>query len=385
MLRPRQPPPVPPARRCIARRPPLVVPERRGYARPVPTADPQLTKPRELRTVLVTGGAGFIGSTFVHQLLAEDPAARVVTLDALTYAGSKANLAGVPGDRHTFVHGDVCDTKLLVDLLRAHRPDTVVHFAAETHVDRSIAAPAGFVRTNLVGMASLLEATQRVWLDEEKLARDVRLHNVGTDEVYGDLPHGAPPPAEGAPYAPSNPYSASKAGADHLLLAAGRTYGLPVSLHLGANTYGPRQYPEKLVPLFVQNALSGRTLPLYGDGRQVRDWLYVDDHVAAILAIVRRGAAGQVWHVGGGLQVENRDLVAQICGELDREDPAHAPHAVLIRAVTDRRGHDRRYALDFGKITRALGWTPTTSLEEGLRTTVAWYAGRRAAATLAPA
>lgn len=380
----RAPAPRPPViHRCIARKP-LVLNERRGYARPVPTPAPVLTTPRGLRTVLVTGGAGFIGSAFVHALLAEEPDARVVTLDALTYAGSKANLAGVPEARHTFVHGDVCDTRLLVELLRTHRPDTIVHFAAETHVDRSIAAPAPFVRTNLLGMASLVEAAQRVWLDEERLQRDVRLHNVGTDEVYGDLAPESPPPAEGAPYAPSNPYSASKAGADHLLLAAHRTYGLPVSLHLGANTYGPRQYPEKLIPLFVQNALTGRPLPLYGDGRQVRDWLYVEDHVAAILAIVRRGAAGHVWHVGGGLQVENRDLVDQLCAALDAVDRKHAPHRSLILPVVDRRGHDRRYALDFTKITTALGWSPATPLEEGLRTTVAWYAGRRSPALAAP-
>lgn len=339
---------------------------------------PALTTPRALRTVLVTGGAGFIGSGFVQHLLGEEPEARVVTLDALTYAGSKANLVGVPADRHTFVQGDVCDTPLLVALLRAHRPDTVVHFAAETHVDRAIDAPAAFVRTNLLGMASLLEATQRVWLDEERLARDVRLHNVGTDEVYGDLAPDAPPPKEGAAYAPSNPYSASKAGADHLLFAAARTYGLPVSLHLGANTYGPRQYPEKLIPLFVQNALAGRPLPLYGDGRQVRDWLHVDDHVAAVLAIVRRGAAGEVWHVGGGVQMENRALVGRLCAALDALAPARAPHAALLRAVADRRGHDRRYALDAEKIATHLDWAPTVPFESGLRATIAWYAGRPA-------
>lgn len=343
------------------------------------TGSPVLSAPRPVRVLLVTGGAGFIGSAFVHRALREDPGTRVVTLDLLTYAGAKANLAGAPADRHTFVHGDVCDTRLVVELLRAHRPDTVVHFAAETHVDRSIAEPAAFLRTNVLGMASLLEATQRVWLDEERLDRDVRLHAVGTDEVYGDLAPGAPPAVEGAPYAPSNPYSASKAASDHLLFAAARTYGLPVSLHLGANTYGPRQYPEKLIPLFVQNALAGRALPLYGDGRQIRDWLHVEDHAAAALLVARRSAPGQVWHVGGGAQIENRDLVARLCAELDRVAPAGAPHARLVRTVADRLGHDRRYALDHGKLATHLGWAPTVDLAEGLRRTVEWYAARREA------
>jgi dTDP-glucose 4,6-dehydratase len=329
---------------------------------------------RVLQNVLVTGGAGFIGSHFVRDLLAEDPAVRIVTLDALTYAGSRANLHGVPADRHTFVVGDIGDTALGAALLRAHSIDTVVHFAAESHVDRAIAEPAAFLRTNLLGTASLLEAAQRVWLDEERGARDVRFHHVGTDEVYGSLSPTAAPVREGAPYAPSNPYSASKAGADHLVMAAARTYGLPITHHIASNTYGPNQYPEKLIPLFLQNALAGRALPLYGDGRQVRDWLYVSDHVAAIRAILRESPTGESWHVGGGLQVENRDLAQRLCALLDTLRPARAPHAALIRAVADRLGHDRRYALDSAKIAERLGWRPRVGLDEGLRVTLGWYA-----------
>jgi len=319
-----------------------------------------------MRSVLVTGGAGFIGASFVHHILARRPDVAVVTLDALTYAGSRANLPLDP--RHTFVHGDICDTALVRRLLEAHRIDTVAHFAAETHVDRSLLSPDAFLRTNVLGTAALLEAARQVWAGD----RGCRFHQVSTDEVYGDLTPDAPESREGDPYRPSSPYAASKASADHLAWAWRRSHRLPVSSHLAANTYGPRQFPEKLLPLFVLRALRGEPLPVYGDGLQIRDWLHVDDHCAAVLAILE-GPEGRAWNVSGGVQVRNLDLIHHLCETLDALRPSSQPHARLITHVADRPGHDRRYAVDASALRAELGWSPSRDWRAGVAETVRWY------------
>lgn len=324
-----------------------------------------------MRRVLVTGGAGFIGASFTHHLLAERPGVRVVTLDALTYAGSTASLPDHPS--HTFVHGDICDAPLVTALVRDERIDTIVHFAAETHVDRSLLSPGAFLQTNLIGTATLLDAARGAWQDDPvALDGAPRFHQVSTDEVYGDLSPSAPASVEGDAYHPSSPYAASKAGADHLVWAWRRSYGLPVSSHLAANTYGPRQFPEKLIPFFVLRALRGEPLPVYGDGLQIRDWLHVDDHCAAILAIVE-GPEGRRWNVSAGLQVTNLALIHHLCATLDALRPAGAPHARLITHVDDRAGHDRRYAVDASALRAELGWAPRRGWRDGVAQTVRWY------------
>lgn len=333
---------------------------------------------RRLRSVLVTGGAGFIGSAVVRHLLRHRDAPAVITLDALTYAGSRDHLVDLPhAERHTFVHADVNDRAVVQDLLRQHRVDTILHLAAESHVDRSIDGPDAFLRTNLAGTQAMLEAARTVWLDEGARPEDgVRFHQVSTDEVYGDLAAEAPPSVEGDPYRPSSPYSASKAGADHLVRAWARTYGLPVSISLGSNTYGPRQYPEKLIPVVVRRALAGAPIPIYGDGRQVRDWLHVDDHAAGIVAVATAGATGRSYNLGGANPRVNLELARRICGVLDRSHPAGAPHDRLLTFVDDRPGHDRRYALDISRAGAELGWSPRVDFEAGLAATVAWFAAR---------
>jgi dTDP-glucose 4,6-dehydratase len=326
-----------------------------------------------MKNVLVTGGAGFIGSNFVRSLLAVRPDLHVITLDALTYAGSLENLRGLPcEDRHTFVQGDICDRELVEGLLRQHGIDTLVHFAAESHVDRSILGPAPFVQTNLVGTFSLLEVARHVWGDDRGFAGR-RFHHVSTDEVYGALGPDEPAFRETTPYGPRSPYSASKAGSDHLARAYFHTYGLPVTITNCSNNYGPYQFPEKLIPLMVLNALQGRPLPVYGDGQQVRDWLYVEDHCEAILCTLEVGQAGVTYNIGGGNQTCNLDLVRQICALLDERRPDGAPHERLITHVPDRPGHDLRYAMDSSRIQSELGWAPRHSLAEGLRLTVDWY------------
>jgi dTDP-glucose 4,6-dehydratase len=327
-------------------------------------------------TVLLTGGAGFIGSCFVRLLLERDPGVRVVNLDALTYAGSLANLTDLPDPgRHVFVHGDVCDGALVADLLRRHDVGTIVHFAAESHVDRSISGPAPFLRTNVIGTLTLLEAARAAWIDDGRTPEDRRFHHVSTDEVFGSLEPGDPPCDEAAAYDPSSPYAASKAASDHLVRAYARTYGLPVTITNSSNNYGPRQFPEKLVPLVILNAVAGRALPVYGEGAQARDWIYVTDHCEAVLEVLRRGRPGATYHVGGGNQPTNLEVVRRVCAILDERlpDSPHAPHANLIRFVEDRPGHDRRYALDASRVRHELGWRPTHSLESGLRATVEWY------------
>ena len=327
--------------------------------------------------VLVTGGAGFIGSNFVRHLLAARADVRVITYDLLTYAGSRENLRDLPAPgRHVFVQGDVCDRAAVDRVLAEHAIDTIVHLAAESHVDRSIVAPDAFIRTNVTGTFTLLEAARAAWRGPAGLRPDVRFHHVSTDEVYGALAPDDPPVAEGAAYAPRSPYAASKAASDHLVRAYATTYGLPVTVSSCSNNYGPYQFPEKLVPLVIVSGALGKPLPVYGDGRQIRDWLHVEDHCAAILAILERGRAGETYHVGGGNQPTNLEVVEALCALLDARYPAaaHAPHRSLITFVADRPGHDRRYDLDCTRIQAELGWRPRHGLADGLAATVAWYA-----------
>jgi dTDP-glucose 4,6-dehydratase len=327
--------------------------------------------------LLITGGAGFIGANFVRHVLNADPAARITNLDALTYAGSLENLRDLPDEtRHTFVHGSITDRELVTNLLRDTDITHIVHFAAESHVDRSILGPAVFVETNILGTFTLLEAARTVWLGEKKLdPADVRFHHVSTDEVFGSLSADDPAFAETTPYSPRSPYSASKASSDHLVRAYGHTYGLPATISNCSNNYGPYQFPEKLIPLITLNAMSGKPLPVYGDGRQIRDWLYVGDHCEAIWEIVKRGLPGETYNIGGNNQPTNIEIVTTICGLLDEFLPAspNVPHTGLIRHVTDRPGHDRRYAMNIRKIERELGWRPRYALADGLRATVRWY------------
>ncbi|MFN9775353.1 MAG: dTDP-glucose 4,6-dehydratase [Burkholderiales bacterium] len=328
-----------------------------------------------MATIIVTGAAGFIGSNFVHQWIAEESDS-VVSLDALTYAGNLANLAPVDADpRHRFVHGDICDEALVARLFAEHRPRAIVHFAAESHVDRSIHGPAEFVRTNVTGTFSLLQAALAHWRGLEGAERDAfRFLHVSTDEVYGSLSPTDPPFAETKAYEPNSPYSASKAASDHLVRAWHHTYGMPVLTTNCSNNYGPYQFPEKLIPLVIHNALAGRPLPIYGDGSNVRDWLYVGDHCSAIRAVLRGGETGRVYNVGGWNEKTNHEVVHTICDLLDemRPDPA-GPHRRLITYVKDRPGHDRRYAIDARRIAEAVGWRPARTFETGIRETVRWY------------
>ena len=329
-----------------------------------------------LKNILVTGGAGFIGSNFVRYVLQTRPEARVVNLDLLTYSGSLENLKDLPNEgQHVFVQGDICDSELVKGLLREYKIDTLVHFAAETHVDRSISDPASFIRTNVIGTFTLLEATRRAWLMDRLPMDGVRFHHVSTDEVYGTLAAGEAAWTEDRPYSPNSPYAASKAAADHLVRAYGHTYGLPYTLTNCTNNYGPYQFPEKLIPLVILNALEGKTLPLYGDGQQVRDWLHVEDHCEAIALVLEKAQPGSSYNIGGGNQPANLSIVQTICDILDEllPDSPHRPHRKLITFVKDRPGHDRRYAMDIGKIQRELGWQPRHTMEKGLLETVSWY------------
>jgi dTDP-glucose 4,6-dehydratase len=327
--------------------------------------------------LLVTGGAGFIGSNFIRYILQNHPQVLLVNLDCLTYAGSLENLKDLPHpDRHVFVQGDICSQELVEDLLRSHRINAIVHFAAESHVDRSILGPGDFMRTNIQGTFCLLEAARKVWLQEQKAADgQVRFHHISTDEVFGSLLPEAPAFNEHTPYAPNSPYAASKASSDHLVRAYWHTYGLPGTLTNSSNNYGPRQFPEKLIPLVILNALQGKALPIYGDGKQVRDWLYVDDHCQAIWQVLQESRSGECYNVGGNNQPANLEIVDAVCAILDELQPGSAfkPHATLKVPVADRPGHDRRYAMDIAKINRELGWQPAHSLQEGLGKTVRWY------------
>ena len=326
--------------------------------------------------ILVTGGAGFIGSNFVLAWIA-DRGTPVVNLDKLTYAGNPANLAALRDDaRHIFVHGDILDSARVRELLNTHRPRAIVHLAAESHVDRSIHGPADFIDTNVVGTFRLLEETRAYWqaLPPGEKARFRFLH-VSTDEVYGSLGAQDPAFSETTRYAPNSPYSASKAAADHLVRAYCHTYGLPALITNCSNNYGPRQFPEKLIPLMTLNALAGKPLPVYGDGLNVRDWLYVEDHCRAIVRVLDAGRVGATYNIGGLCEMTNLDVVKTVCGILDelRPDSRFAPHAGLISYVKDRPGHDRRYAIDSAKIARELGWRPAESFHTGIRKTIKWY------------
>ncbi len=326
--------------------------------------------------ILVTGGAGFIGANFVLDWLAgsQEP---VVNLDKLTYAGNAENLSSLAGDaRHIFVHGDIGDTALVAKLLAEHQPRAVVNFAAESHVDRSIHGPEDFIQTNVVGTLRLLEAVRHHWLTLDDLGRDAfRFLHVSTDEVYGSLAPEAPAFTEEHVYEPNSPYSASKAASDHLVRAWHHTYGLPVLTTNCSNNYGPHHFPEKLIPLMIVNALAGKPLPIYGDGMQVRDWLYVKDHCSAIRRVLAAGEVGETYNVGGWNEKPNLDIVHTVCGLLDELRPRAdgQSYSTQITYVKDRPGHDRRYAIDARKIERELGWKPAETFETGIRKTVQWY------------
>jgi len=330
-----------------------------------------------VKNVLITGGAGFIGSNFVRFLLDKEPEVHIVNLDALTYAGSLENLQELHDPaRHTFVQGNIRDGSLMESLLRKHAIDTIVHFAAESHVDRSILGPAPFVETNIVGTFILLEAARKVWAENEAFdPEQVRFHHISTDEVYGSLEPGEPAFTEWTPYAPNSPYAASKAASDHLVRAHGHTYKLPITITNCSNNYGPYQFPEKLIPLMILNALRGESLPIYGDGGQIRDWLYVVDHCEAIWHVLQAGQVSETYNIGGGNQPTNLEVVQLLCKILDEEllDSNHSPHADLITFIKDRPGHDRRYAMDSNKLETELGWRPAEDLESGLLKTVRWY------------
>jgi dTDP-glucose 4,6-dehydratase len=331
--------------------------------------------------ILVTGGAGFIGSNFVLDWLGQSDEP-VVNLDKLSYAGNLDNLSPIAGSpRHHFVRGDIADMELVSRLLARHQPRAVVNFAAESHVDRSIEGPEEFIQTNIVGSFRLLQAVRSHWegLGKESRAAFRFLH-VSTDEVYGSLESSAPPFRETTRYEPNSPYSASKAASDHLVRAYHHTYGLPVLTTNCSNNYGPRHFPEKLIPLVIHNALAGKALPIYGDGRQVRDWLYVTDHCAAIRRVLEDGRIGETYNIGGGNEKTNLEVVEVLCATLDELSPRHAggSYRELVTHVKDRPGHDRRYAIDASKIARELDWRPTETFESGIRKTVRWYLDHQA-------
>jgi len=336
------------------------------------------------RRMLVTGGAGFIGSNFVRYMLKTDERVRIVSLDALTYAGSMDNLKDLPDEsRHTFVHGDICDAVLVNRLLREHGIDTIVHFAAESHVDNSITGPAVFLQTNVTGTFTLLEAARKYWLGDSALGpqssvlSSFRFHHISTDEVYGTLGKDDPPFTETTPYAPNSPYSASKAASDHLVRAWHHTYGLPVTTSNCSNNYGPRQHAEKFIPTVIRACLEGRSIPVYGDGSNIRDWLYVEDHCAGIDAILRRGKLGETYNIGGSFECANIEIARTICRCMDEYglESQVTSHESLITFVKDRPGHDWRYAINAGKMAHESGWHPRESFETGMAKTIEWYLG----------
>ncbi len=327
-------------------------------------------------TILVTGGAGFIGSNFVHAWLAQHDEV-LVNLDKLTYAGNLRNLHALAGDsRHHFVQGDIGDTTLVSQLLATHQPRAVLHFAAESHVDRSIHGPMDFIQTNVVGTFQLLESVRAYWSGLDDQSRQAfRFLHVSTDEVYGSLAADAPAFSETHTYEPNSPYSASKAASDHLVRAWHHTYGLPVLTTNCSNNYGPYHFPEKLIPLVIHNALAGKPLPIYGDGQQVRDWLYVEDHCKAIMRVLQDGRLGETYNVGGWNEKPNIEVVLTLCALLDELQPRAdgQSYATQMTFVKDRPGHDRRYAIDARKLERELGWRPEETFETGLRKTVQWF------------
>ncbi len=329
------------------------------------------------KTFLITGGAGFIGSAVVRELV-KNTQHRVVNVDKLTYAGNLESLASVESnERYTFVQADICDAPAMQQLFEQHQPDVVMHLAAESHVDRSIDGPAEFIQTNVVGTAVLLEAARAYWKtlqqQDKAKAEAFRFHHISTDEVYGDLEGTDDLFTETTPYAPSSPYSASKASSDHLVRAWQRTYGLPTLVTNCSNNYGPYHFPEKLIPLMILNALAGKPLPVYGNGQQIRDWLYVEDHARALIKVATEGDIGETYNIGGHNEKANLTVVETLCDLLQELVPQEQSYRELITFVTDRPGHDVRYAIDASKIERELGWTPEETFETGLRKTVQWY------------
>lgn len=332
-----------------------------------------------MKTILVTGGLGFIGSNFIRMLLQEDVFENVINLDKQTYAGNPENLSGFQNHpQYVFQRVDICDQTSLESILMENEVDAVVNFAAESHVDRSIDGPEPFVQTNIVGTLRLLEATKtflsKCSADRQKAFRFL---HVSTDEVYGSLTAEDPAFCESTPYAPNSPYSASKAAADHLVRAYHHTFGLPILTTNCSNNYGPYQFPEKLVPLMILNACEGKSLPIYGDGSNVRDWLHVEDHCSGILAVLQKGRLGETYCIGGESEKTNMEVIDTLCSLLDERFPDHAPHAKLKSFVRDRPGHDQRYAIDFSKIRGEMDWRPTYSFEDGMAQTVDWYLGNR--------
>lgn len=326
-----------------------------------------------MKNVLVTGGAGFIGSNFIRHALKHAEINRLINLDLLTYAGSLSNLTGLEMDpRCCFVQADIRDRELVQNLLTANEIDTIVHFAAETHVDRSIHQPEIFIESNVLGTFQLLDAARQVWAGS---FTGKRFHHVSTDEVYGTLTTDEPAFSESTPYNPRSPYSASKAGSDHCVRAYFHTYGLPVTLSNCSNNYGPYQYPEKFIPVIILNCLMGEPIPVYGDGRQIRDWIYVEDHCRGLIRILQDGQPGETYNLGGGNQPSNLEILEKICAIMDSKRPAsaHVPHRNLLQFVKDRPGHDRRYAMDCRKISAELDWQPQENLSSGLEKTVDWY------------
>ena len=327
-------------------------------------------------TILVTGGAGFIGTNFILEWLKASNES-IVNLDKLTYAGNLGNLRSIADNpQHVFVRGDICDAELVAALLSEHRPRALLNIAAETHVDRSIHGPGDFIQTNIVGTHTLLAAALEYWQALSGKGKDeFRFINVSTDEVFGSLAEDASPCDEDAPYAPNSPYSASKASADHLTRSYYHTYGLPVITTNCTNNYGPFQFPEKLIPLMTANAVAQKPLPIYGDGKNIRDWLYVTDHCTALRAVLERGRPGEVYNIAGNCEITNLDVVGTICAELDKRlpDDVEGPRRGLIEFVQDRPGHDRRYALSTTKIERELGWRPIETFPTGIKKTIAWY------------
>jgi dTDP-glucose 4,6-dehydratase len=328
-----------------------------------------------MKTLLITGGAGFIGSNFVLYWAANHPRDRIINLDALTYAGNLENLGSVEQSANCrFVHGDICDADLVTALFSEERIDTVVHFAAESHVDRSITGPEAFINTNIQGTFTLLESARQAWGDSSEAGRFL---HVSTDEVYGSLGPDDPPFSESNPFAPNSPYAASKAASDHLVRSYFHTYGLPVVTTNCSNNYGPYQFPEKLIPLIIINALEDKALPVYGDGLNIRDWLHVEDHCRGIEAVLQAGTLGETYNIGGCNEWTNIDIVRLICETLDELRPGDKPKSDLITYVTDRPGHDRRYAIDAGKIIQELDWRPRYTFESGIRETINWYLDNR--------
>lgn len=327
------------------------------------------------RNIVVTGGAGFIGANFIHYYLQRDPSVQIINLDCLTYAGSLTNLKNLPdASRHQFIKGNICDSNLVSQLLRDYNIDTIVHFAAESHVDRSITGPASFIETNINGTFVLLEAARQFWLEEKKWDQSqCRFHHVSTDEVYGSLSVTDPAFTEKTAYAPNSPYSASKASSDHLVRAYFHTYKLPVTMSHCSNNYGPLQHPEKLIPTVIQCCLLNKSIPVYGNGSNIRDWLYVEDHCDGIVEIVTKARVGETYNLGGETELDNLSVVESICRLMDEMYPREQSYSSLITFVTDRPGHDWRYAIDISKVSNDLAWKPREKWMSGLKKTVEYF------------